>query len=192
MSLNIQVQADPESIHALADWLGQISGVVDDAAGDAGQSHQQSVGEWEGDTGEGFRAVAGQMRGDGQQLADGYTSAARVISEHAEAITAVRRNMDDTRDYARGEGLSCSETEIHSPGSPPWLPPPLQPGDSAGHSADKRAEWSTYLEWVRLARAYRQCEQRVQEAPSRRSRPTRMPWTASKGLSTSPTSSRPS
>ncbi|WP_317494295.1 WXG100 family type VII secretion target [Haloechinothrix sp. LS1_15] len=157
------MRAEPESIHALADWLDQIAGTVDDAACDAGQARDQSQAGWDGDAGDGFRAVADQLRRDGQQLADAYTAAARALREHAETIAAVRRNMAETREWASEEGLTCSDTEIHNPGAPPPFPTPLHEADTPSQAADKRAAWQLYSEWVRRAQVYHQCERRVDE-----------------------------
>lgn len=169
MTLNIHVEAEPASLHQLADYLHEVFERARAASGDASSGRSSSQDSWRGDAGEGFRAMAFQLHTDGRALEDAAQSATHTVRAHADDIAAVQRRMDDARDVATKAGLAVTDREIHDPGPPPPQPEPtIIPSDAGAaggvNTNHQREQIAASSDWADKAAAYAQCTAMVAEA----------------------------
>lgn len=168
MSLYTHVEAQPPSLHELARYFYGMGTSVNVAHNGAADARAKSE-PWEGEGGDGFRALATLMYRDGAELAQAYYDTYRAVDNHAEEMTAVHRRMQDARGTAAHAGLVVTAVEIEDPGPAPPRPEP-QPGSGYGgtangaSSAEQHRLMATYSDWADKAAVYAQCTTMVAEA----------------------------
>lgn len=164
MPLNIHVEAEPQSMRALAAWMRNVAGQVRGASDRTLHARTASNDGWQGDAAEGFRAVGYRISRDADTLDGTYTDSATTIEGHANDIEVVRNKMGDARDIATKAGLRCTDREIADPGEPPPKPQPHSDLDSGNEALEKVDAWRAWHDWHAKAQAYAKCATLATEA----------------------------
>ncbi|OLT48565.1 hypothetical protein BJF85_12230 [Saccharomonospora sp. CUA-673] len=169
MSLNIEVEAKPDSMRSLARWLRRTGRAVSNRHDDVTKASERSEDGWEGGGARAFRRSMGSLTPKIDELSGGYGGLANAIDLHAADIDTTKARMEQAVEIAREGGLTVTDKEIKEPGEPPAKPDPphRHPKSGAVSGADKErfdAQWEVYGAWMKKAKAYAEAGVVVTEA----------------------------
>lgn len=131
MPLNIEVKADIDGLHLLADWFGIGFGAVHGAGSTVISVRSESETAWGGGSGAAFRDAMSATGSGVDDFAGQLGDARTVVSVFADDMATVKSRMDQARQIAAAGELAVTDTEIAEPGEAPPAPQPLPTDGSA-------------------------------------------------------------
>ncbi|SFQ32455.1 hypothetical protein SAMN05421810_106129 [Amycolatopsis arida] len=164
MTLNIHVEADPDSLRATATAMRAAGQSVEEVADSVLAASRRAYDGWTGDGSSGFHGAMGDLRPGADGLADGWIGTAAALELHAADIDTVRARMRQAVEIATAAGLPCTDTTIHDPGPPPPRPEPLPADATKSQFEGYGFAQDRWLAWVERAKAYAECSAVVIEA----------------------------
>jgi len=159
MPIDTQVEGDPGSIRASADWLSKSLGAaVDQTVTDLFAVRDQAESAWTGDTGPTFH---GKMDHGGRTANDLHShtlAAARAFNGYADDLTTAQATMDRARQIARDGGLALAGDVILDPGAGPARPAALASTAAPDEVQTYDAQVTAYNDHQLKVTAYAQAE----------------------------------
>lgn len=162
MTVDLQVQGDPESIRGTATGMTALGGAIDDAGAGFGQASAASESSWLGTAGDAFRSRIGTAQQATTAAATAASRMSTALHTFADRMTTVRAEIARARSIASGAGLQVAGDTIHEPTPPPVPPAACYTPQAAAAIARQQAV--AMAKYRRQLRAYRQAEQLVTEA----------------------------
>lgn len=144
MPLETRVEGDPDNLLATASWVRQQKD-KQHASGDQISGSRNASGSWQGQAGEGFRGVAGQLMEMVNTVTGSADALYQAMQTHASDLRWVKGEMARALQVAHDGGLTVSGTVIEDPGPapppaaqrPPGSPPPTSQEQQAAGAAQQ-------------------------------------------------------
>ncbi|HEY1571824.1 MAG TPA: hypothetical protein VGG05_10800 [Pseudonocardiaceae bacterium] len=162
MTVDLQVQGDPESVRGTATGMTALSGAIGDAGAGFGQASAASESSWLGTAGDAFRSRIGTARQATTAAATAAHRMSTALHTFADRMATVKAEMARARSIASGAGLQVSGDSIQEPTPPPAPPAACYTPQATAAIAQQQA--AAEAKYRRQLRAYRQAEQLVNEA----------------------------
>ncbi|TDC93061.1 hypothetical protein [Actinomadura sp. 7K507] len=163
MTLQTKVEGDPGSIRSTAEWLGTMSGRLDEGARLTHQAGTGSKGGWDGPASEGFRSTVEGVRPRIAAIADEYDDVKGKLNAHADALSSVKKDMERAKTIATDAGLTVTGDTIHPPKKPP-SPEPLGDNPSRSERTAHREAEAAVTEYNDQEKAYKDAAEIVRAA----------------------------
>ncbi|HEX5117861.1 MAG TPA: hypothetical protein VFW65_21980 [Pseudonocardiaceae bacterium] len=162
MTVDLQVQGDPESIRGTATGMTALGGAIDDAGAGFGQASAASESSWLGTAGDAFRSRIGTAQQATTAAATAASRMSTALHAFADRMATVKAEIARARSIASGAGLQVAGDTIHEPTPPPAPPAACYTPQAAAAIAQQQA--AAMAKYRRQLRAYRQAEQLVTQA----------------------------
>ncbi|WP_028644005.1 WXG100 family type VII secretion target [Nocardioides sp. URHA0020] len=154
MSVDTEIEGQPGSIEAAADWLrDKLSAKVGEAADRMNDARRNADASWQSEAGDEFSARMGKGRDQVEDLEQAAKKMAGDLDDFAEKLRRCQQQMRDIRADASGAGLSVFGFLIQDPGAGPARPPDHFVGTEAEVTEHNR-KVAAYDAHQDLVRAY--------------------------------------
>lgn len=162
MSVDLQVQGDPDSVRSTAHGMSALGGAIEDAGAGFGQASAASESSWLGTAGDAFRSRIGTARQAASAAASATRRMSTALHTFADRMTTVKAEVARAKSIASGAGLQVSGESIQEPTPPPAPPAACYTPQAAAAIAHQQA--AAEAKYRRQVRAYQQAEKLVTEA----------------------------
>lgn len=169
MSLDTEVEGDPDSLTAVCDWMNKQSEGAEEAARQVQLTSANSESGWAGAAADGFRSVLIGLGKMADTEVRALKDTCQAVQTHADDLRTVEAMMRRARDVAREGGLVVNGFKIEEPGPAPADPKALPNRPSAQEQQQHRAAVEAQAAFDRKAMAFAQASQIVKEAKDKES-----------------------
>ncbi len=123
MPIDTQLDGNPASIRASADWLGKsLAAGIDRSVTDLFAARDDAESGWQGDAGPAFRGRMDTAARKADTLRADVERVAQSFHAYADELTTAQAGMERARGIAREAGLELAGATILDPGPGPSVP----------------------------------------------------------------------
>lgn len=145
MSIDVRVPGDPDSVRAVADWLGSVRGSFQDADAELAYIWSDSNLYWMGESGSAWRQATSNLRDRAQPLPAFISDAMETFHAYANRLARIQADFATLLSQAGEVGLVVSGTVV--------LPPAIDLAYCPGPS-DPADDRETYAKFTGLLASY--------------------------------------